>query len=89
MSSVLALNVTPKKHIFLFLTLPFSKSKTRFNNNVDLFLLDLITLWIMDKFVLNFKKIVQNKKFIIFDMRNIYSSIKMKKKKIKYFAIGR
>ena len=38
---------------------------------------------------INFKKIVQNKKFIIFDMRNIYSSIKMKKKKIKYFAIGR
>ena len=38
---------------------------------------------------INFKKIVQNKKFKIFDMRNIYSSKKMKEKKVKYFAIGR
>jgi UDPglucose 6-dehydrogenase len=37
---------------------------------------------------INFKKIVHNKKFKIFDMRNIYSSRKMKEKKIKYFAIG-
>ena len=38
---------------------------------------------------INFKKLVQNKKFSIFDMRNIYSSAKMKKEKIKYFSIGR
>ena len=38
---------------------------------------------------INFKKIVQNKNFKIFDMRNIYSSTKMKEQKIKYFAIGR
>ena len=37
---------------------------------------------------INFKNIVQNKKFKIFDMRNIYSSSKMKEQKIKYFAIG-
>ena len=37
---------------------------------------------------INFKKEVKNKKFIIFDMRNIYSSKKMKEQKIKYFAIG-
>ena len=37
---------------------------------------------------INFRKIVQNKKFIVFDMRNIYTSEKMKKEKIKYFAIG-
>jgi UDPglucose 6-dehydrogenase len=37
---------------------------------------------------INFKKVVQNKKFKIFDMRNIYSSSKMKKHKIKYFASG-
>ena len=36
----------------------------------------------------NFKKIVQNAKFRIFDMRNIYSPTKMKKQKIKYFSIG-
>ena len=37
---------------------------------------------------INFKKIIQNKKCIIFDMRNIYSPSKMKEQKIKYFAIG-
>ena len=37
---------------------------------------------------INFKKTVRNKKFKIFDMRNIYSSKKMKKNKIKYYAIG-
>ena len=37
---------------------------------------------------INFKKEVQNKKFIIFDMRNIYSQSKMKKANIKYFGVG-
>ena len=53
MSSVLALNVTPKKHIFLFRTLLFNISKTRFNNKEDLLLLDLITLLITERLVLN------------------------------------
>ena len=37
---------------------------------------------------INFKKDVKNKKFSIFDMRNIYSVNKMKVQKIKYFSIG-
>ena len=37
---------------------------------------------------INFKKFIKNKKFKIFDMRNIYSPRKMKDQKIKYFAIG-
>jgi UDPglucose 6-dehydrogenase len=37
---------------------------------------------------INFKKDVKNKKFSIFDMRNIYSISKMKDSKIKYFSIG-
>ena len=37
---------------------------------------------------INFKKATKNKKFKIFDMRNIYSPIKMKEQKVKYFAIG-
>ncbi|MDA8800908.1 UDP-glucose/GDP-mannose dehydrogenase family protein [Candidatus Pelagibacter bacterium] len=37
---------------------------------------------------INFKKDVKNKKFSIFDMRNIYSVDKMKDNKIKYFSIG-
>ena len=37
---------------------------------------------------INFKRDVKNKKFSIFDMRNIYSTNKMKDQKIKYFSIG-
>ena len=39
--------------------------------------------------LLNFKKIVKKDKFIVYDMRNIYSVNKMKKDKIRYFSIGR
>ena len=37
---------------------------------------------------INFNKAVKNKKFIVFDMRNIYSPNKMKELKIKYFGVG-
>ena len=37
---------------------------------------------------IKFNKDVKNKSYRIFDMRNIYSSKKMKEQKIKYFAIG-
>ena len=38
---------------------------------------------------LDFKKLSVRKKFIIFDMRNLYSSEVMKKKGYKYYSIGR
>ena len=38
---------------------------------------------------IDFKKEVLNKRFKIFDMRNIYSPAKMKELKIKYFGLGR
>ena len=38
---------------------------------------------------IDFKKEVNKKNFAIFDMRNIYSSVKMKNLKIKYFGVGR
>ena len=37
---------------------------------------------------INFKKLINNDKLIIFDMRNIYSRSEMKEQNIKYFAIG-
>jgi len=37
---------------------------------------------------IDFKKDVKKKKFIIFDMRNIYSPNKMKEQKIRYFSVG-
>tara|TARA_B100000579_G_scaffold44169_1_gene30803 strand:- start:1465 stop:2763 length:1299 start_codon:yes stop_codon:yes gene_type:complete len=38
---------------------------------------------------INFKKIMKNNKFKLFDMRNIYSFERMKRDKINYFSIGR
>ena len=71
----------------------FKKLKNvKFSNNINSAIKqsDLIiihTEW-NDFKSINFKKEVQNKKFIIFDMRNIYSPTKMKELKIKYFSIG-
>ncbi len=39
--------------------------------------------------LLNFKKLVKKKKFKIYDMRNLYSPLKMKKLDIDYFGVGR
>ena len=38
---------------------------------------------------INFKNFAKNKKFIIYDMRNIYSPSKIKKPGFKYFSVGR
>jgi UDPglucose 6-dehydrogenase len=38
---------------------------------------------------LNFKKLLKNNRAIIYDMRNLYSPIRMKKQNIKYFSVGR
>ena len=39
--------------------------------------------------LLDFKNLVKKNNFKVYDMRNIYSPLKMKNLKIKYFAIGR
>ena len=39
--------------------------------------------------LIDLKKIVKKKNFIIYDLRNIYSLEKMKKMNIKYFGIGK
>ena len=38
---------------------------------------------------INFKSLSKKKKFIIYDMRNLYSSEKMKEYGLKYFSVGR
>ena len=63
----------------------FSKSINSAIKDADLIIIH--TEW-NDFKSINFKKEVKNKKYIIFDMRNIYSPIKMKKLKIKYFGVG-
>ncbi len=64
----------------------FSKSIALACFNADLVILH--TEWNDFKF-LNFKKLVKKNNFKIFDMRNIYSPLKMRKLNIKYFGIGR
>ena len=71
----------------------FRKIKNvNFSNNIesavkDSDLIIIHTEW-NDFKSINFKKIVKNKKFMIFDMRNIYGVKKMKELKIKYFGLG-
>ena len=38
---------------------------------------------------INFKNLTKSKKFIVYDMRNIYSPIKFKTHGLKYFSVGR
>ena len=54
--------------------------------NADLIILH--TEW--DEFKsLDFKKLIKNKKFILYDLRNLYSLEQMRKKNIQYYSIGR
>ena len=39
--------------------------------------------------LIDLKRIVKKRNFMVYDMRNIYSPEKMKKQNIKYFGIGR
>ena len=51
-------------------------------------LIVLLTEW--DEFkTLNFKKVVQNKKFKVYDLRNLYNVDEMKRSKIEYHSVGR
>ena len=54
--------------------------------NADLIV--LLTEW--DEFkTIDFKKIAKNKRFKVYDLRNLYNTKEMKKNKIKYFSVGR
>ena len=73
--------------VFGFVTIVFfSKNIKSAIKNSDLIIIH--TEW-NDFKSINFNKEVSNKRFILFDMRNIYSSTKMKDQKIKYFGVGR
>ena len=64
----------------------FAKTITKACQNADLIIIH--TEW--DEFKsLDFKKITKNKKLCVYDLRNLFNFNEMKKKKIKYFSIGR
>ena len=72
----------------------FSKIKNVYNSNTikdaikgsDLVIIH--TEW-NDFKSINFKSLIKGKKFIIYDMRNIYSPNKVKAQGFKYYSIGR
>ena len=58
------------------------------NNCFDANLIILLTEW--DEFkTINFKKIVKNKNFKVYDLRNLYNIDEMRRNKIEYYSVGR
>ncbi len=65
----------------------FYKNNIKSNCN-DADLVILLTEW--DEFKsIDFKRIIKNKKFKIYDLRNLYNAEEMKKNNIKYYSVGR
>ena len=75
-----------KKEFERFKKVNFCKSINSACNKSDLIILH--TEWNEFK-TLNFKKLINKKKFKVYDLRNLYSPIKMFKSKIKYYGVGR
>ena len=75
-----------KKIFKKFKNVSYEKTIERSIDNVDLIIIH--TEW-NDFKSINFNKLINKKKTKIFDMRNIYSSIKMKNDRISYFSIGK
>ena len=58
------------------------------NNCFKANLIILLTEW--DEFkTIDFKKVVKNKYFKIYDLRNLYNAEEMKRNKIEYYSVGR
>ena len=75
-----------KKEFFKLKNVKFCKNISSACLKSDLIIIH--TEW-NDFKLLNFKNLVKKKNFLIFDMRNIYSPLKMKNLGLKYFSIGR
>ena len=75
-----------KKELSKYKNVSFSKNIKSAIYKADLIIIH--TEW-NDFKSINFKSLVKNKNFTIFDLRNIYSPLKMKQLNIKYFAIGK
>ena len=75
-----------KKEFSKYKNLLFCDDINKACNNADLIIIH--TDWEEFK-ALDFKKLHKNKKFKIYDMRNLYSPELMKKKGFNYYSIGR
>tara|TARA_X000001036_G_scaffold329790_1_gene308481 strand:+ start:835 stop:2139 length:1305 start_codon:yes stop_codon:yes gene_type:complete len=62
--------------------------KNIISNCINADLIILLTEW--DEFkTIDFKKIIKNKKFKVYDLRNLYNAEEMRANKIEYFSVGR
>jgi len=75
-----------KREFSKYKNVSFCKNIKEVCKNVDLVIIH--TEWEEFK-VIDFKKLTKRKNFKIYDMRNLYSSENMKKKRFKYYSIGR
>jgi len=75
-----------KKELSKFRNVSYSKNIKETIKDADLVIIH--TEW-NDFKSINFKHLARGKKFIIYDMRNIYSEKKIKKQGFKYFSVGR
>ncbi len=76
----------PKKEFKKNKNLIFEKTLNKACEGADLIIIN--TEW--DEFKsIDFKKVVKKNNFKIFDMRNLYNPIELKKRKIKYYSVGR
>ena len=76
----------PKNEFMNNKNLKFEKTLSKACLGSDLIIIN--TEW--DEFKsIDFKKVVKKNNFKIYDMRNLYNPIELKKRNIKYFSIGR
>ncbi len=76
----------PKKDFGRNVNLKFENTAAKACDKADLIIIN--TEW--DEFKsIDFKRIVNNNNFKIFDLRNLYSPNELKKRKIRYYSIGR
>ena len=76
----------PKKEFKKNKNLKFERTLNHACVGADLIIIN--TEW--DEFKsIDFKKIVKKSNFKIYDMRNLYNPIELRKKNIKYYSVGR
>ena len=76
----------PKKELKTNKNLKYERTLSKACMGADLIIIN--TEW--DEFKsIDFKKVVKKNNFKIYDMRNLYNPVELRKRKIKYYSVGR
>ncbi len=80
------IHLVQKKNLKKNKNLKFERTLNKACFGADLIIIN--TEW--DEFKsIDFKKIVKKNNFKVYDMRNLYNPIELRKRKIKYYSVGR